>query len=96
MDSEFVTRKIKKRDNPIPLLDQLEKLNSLQKDNSKKYPYPYDEKQGIIRIPKTVEKELKKLIKNGKKIEAMKQVRDLTGSSLRVSKDYIDFLSTIF
>lgn len=92
MDSDFVTRRIKKRDNPISFLDQLEKLNKLTKDNAKKPPYPYDEKQGIIRIPKSVEKELRKLARNGKKIEAMKKVGELTGANLRVCKDYVDFL----
>ena len=96
MDSDFVTRKIKRRDNPIPFLDQLEKLHQLQKDNLKKPPYPYDEKKGIIRIPKKVEEELKHLTRNGKKIEAMKKVGELTGASLRVCKDYVDSLLTIF
>ena len=59
MDSDFVTRKIKRRSNPHPLLDQLEKLHEEQRDKSKTPPYPYDEEKGIIRIPKQLEKKLK-------------------------------------
>ena len=96
MDSDFVTRKVKRRDNLIPFLDQLEKLHELQKDNRKNPPYPYDEKKGIIRIPKKVEEELKHLTRNGKKIEAIKKVGEFTGASLSVCKDYVDSLLTIF
>ena len=87
MDSDFVTRKIKRRDNLISFLDQLEKLHELQKDNRKKTPYPYDEKKGIIRIPKKLEEELKHLTRNGKKIEAMKKVGELDERPRVILKD---------
>jgi ribosomal protein L7/L12 len=90
MDSDFVTRKVKKRKNPHPLLDQLEKQHEEQRDKSKKPPYPYDEENEIIRIPKHIEKELMGLVRIGKKVEALKKISELTGAGLRVSKDYVD------
>ena len=55
MESDFVTRKIKKRKYPLPLLKQLDILHQLQKEQSQKPLYPYDEKRGIIRLPRSVE-----------------------------------------
>ena len=45
-----------------------------------------------IKLPPDVEIKLSKLIREGKKIEAMKEVLDLTGAGLRLAKDYVDEL----
>ena len=98
MESDFVTRKIKQREYPLPLLKQLDTLHQLQQDKSQKPAYPYDEKRGIIRLPKSVERELRLLAQNGKKAEALKRLSELTGASLIISKDYIDtyLINTLF
>ena len=98
MESDFVTRKIKKRKHPLLLLKQLDTLYQLKKEQSQKPPYPYDEKRGIIRIPRSVEEELKQLARNGNKPQAIKKVSELTGASLIISKDYIDtyLINTLF
>ena len=90
MYSDFVTRKVKKRRNPHPLLDKLEKLHEQQRDKSKVPLYPYDEENGTICIPKHLEQELKRLVRAGKKGEALAQISELTGAGLRVAKDYAD------
>lgn len=105
MESDFVTRKIKQREYPLPLLKQLDTLlkqldtlHQLQQDKSQKPAYPYDEKRGIIRLPKSIEQELRLLAQNGKKAEALKRLSELTGASLIISKDYIDtyLINTLF
>ena len=98
MESDFVTKKIKKRDYPISLLKQLDTLHQSQRDKSQNPPYPYDAKKRIIRLPRSVEQELRQLAQNGKKPEALKRVSELTGASLIVSKDYIDtyLIKTLF
>ena len=53
--------------------------------------YPYDEKLGI-QLPEEVEQEIKALIKNGQKIQAVQRVFQLTRAGLKVSKDYVDGL----
>jgi ribosomal protein L7/L12 len=90
MDSDFVTIKVRKRRNPHPLLNQLEKLHEEQRDKSKTPPYPYDEENAIIKIPKHLEKEIKLLVRAGNKVQALRKISELTGASLRVSKDYVD------
>lgn len=54
------------------------------------YPYPYDERTGQIKLPETIEQEIRQLVQSGQKIEAMKRVLDLTGAGLRYSKEYVD------
>ena len=54
--------------------------------------YPYDKKAQKISLPKDVEKQLQRLIVDGNKAEAVRQVTRLTGANLRVSKDYVDHL----
>ena len=59
-----------------------------------KPPFPYDAKTQVIRLPHTIEAELRHLILTGKKVEAFRLVTELTGAGLRVSKDYVDSLVT--
>jgi ribosomal protein L7/L12 len=58
-------------------------------------PYPYDEQTNTITLPAEIEKELRQLVLNGNKPEAVKRVTQLTGAGLRVSKDYVDSLATV-
>lgn len=90
---KFVTRKVTQRENLHPMLDRLEQLFELHRKPNIAPPYPYDEKQNLIRIPEEIEQQLRKLVQSGQKVEAVKQVTDLTGAGLRVSKDYVDSLS---
>ena len=83
---------IPKRKNPIPFLDDLERLYEGAHDKSQEPPYPYDEQKELIQLPKTVQQELKTLVTSGKKVQAIKRVVDLTGAGLRVAKDYVDTL----
>ena len=57
-----------------------------------KVPYPYDQKQNIIKLPKNIEAELRELVIHGEKVKAVKRVTELTGAGLRVSKEYVDGL----
>ena len=57
-------------------------------DDNRKAPSPPEK----IKLPPDVEAKLSKLIRAGKKIEAMKEVLDLTGAGLRLAKDYVDEL----
>ncbi len=90
-DSLTVTH-ISKSKNPIPFLDGLGKLHERTHEKSQEPPYPYDEQKETIRLPKTVQQELKTLVSSGKKVQAIKRVVDLTGAGLRVAKDYVDTL----
>jgi hypothetical protein len=55
--------------------------------------FPYDVKTKVIRLPHTIEEELRHLVLTGNKFEAFKRVTELTGAGLRVSKDYVDNLA---
>ena len=55
--------------------------------------YPYDKKTNTISLPPKTNKKLKRLVLKGKKVEAVKQVTQLTGAGLRLSKDYVDNLA---
>ncbi len=57
-----------------------------------KPPYPYDKRTEKITLPRDVEQEILRLVKAGKKIEAIQRVLHLTGAGLKVSKDYVDHL----
>ena len=57
-------------------------------------PYPYDKTTQTIRLPKAIERQLRQLIAEGNKVEAVRQVTKLTGAGLRVSKDYVDRLAS--
>ena len=55
-------------------------------------PFPYEQRTNTITLPSDVEKELRRLISDGDKVEAVRRVTKLTGAGLRVSKDYVDSL----
>ena len=57
-----------------------------------KPPYPYNKQTYTITLPPDVEQQIRQLVQNGKKIEAIQQVLHLTGAGLKVSKDYVDCL----
>jgi ribosomal protein L7/L12 len=44
-------------------------------------------------LPAQIERELRRLVSTGNKVEAMQRVISLTGAGLRVSKDYVDTLA---
>jgi len=72
-------------------------LNRLDKEFQKERGkvnarYPYNKETNTIELPPKVERELRRLIMRGEKIEAVKQVTELTGAGLRVSKGYVDGL----
>jgi hypothetical protein len=81
----------KKRKNPIPLLDDLEKLYEQQRPKIK-HKYPYDRKTDTIRLPPEIVEDLKFTLLMGNKVAAVKRVAELTGIGLRLSKDYVDGL----
>ena len=56
-------------------------------------PYPYDEKLGI-QLPPEIEQEIKAMVKGGQKIEAVLKVLNLTKAGLKISKDYVDGLTS--
>jgi hypothetical protein len=89
---QFVSRQIKPRRNPIPLLDTLETLFEAERDQSIPPAYPFDRDHNTIRLPQEIEAHLQQLARTGHKIEAVKQVTKLTGAGLRVAKDYVDSL----
>jgi hypothetical protein len=55
--------------------------------------HPYDKRTKAITLPKEVERQLRRLVAEGNKVEAVRQVTRLTGAGLRVSKDYVDSLA---
>lgn len=59
-------------------------------------PYPYDRRRNMISLPPEVKKEIQHLVVQGRKPEALKKVANLTGASLRISKDYIDDLAEVW
>ncbi len=70
----------------------LDKLFSLT--HSKVTPvYPYDTTSQTIRLPDSVNKEIRRFVASGNTVEAVKLVSRLTGAGLRVSKNYIDGLA---
>jgi hypothetical protein len=81
----------KKRKNPIPLLDELEKLYEQQRPKIKP-KYPYDRKTDTIQLPPEIVEDLKFTLLAGNKAAAVKRVAELTGAGLRVSKDFVDSL----
>lgn len=55
--------------------------------------YPYDKRTRAIALPKEVERQLRRLVADDNKVEAIRQVTRLTGAGLRASKDYVDSLA---
>ena len=74
------------------LLVVLEKVFALLRKKAV-YPFPYSAKTNTISLPAQIEREVRRLVSTGKKVEAMKRVISLTGAGLRVSKDYVDTLA---
>jgi ribosomal protein L7/L12 len=78
---------------PRPVLQAilvvLEKVFALLRKKTV-YPFPYNAKTNTINLPLQIERELRRLVSTGKKVEAMQRVISLTGAGLRVSKDYVD------
>ena len=56
-------------------------------------PFPYDKDTDTITLPAEKEREIRRLISAGKKVEAIKRVLRLTGAGLKTSKDYVDDLA---
>ena len=81
----------KKKKNPIPLLDELEKLYEQQRPKIKP-KYPYDRKTDTIQLPPEIIEDLKFILLTGNKVAAVKRVAELSGAGLRVSKDFVDEL----
>jgi len=81
----------KKKKNPKPLLDELEKLYEQQRPKIKPQ-YPYDRKTDSIHLPPEIVEDLKFTVVMGNKVAAVKRVAELTGAGLRLSKDYVDGL----
>ena len=74
------------------ILVVLEKVFALLRKKAV-YPFPYNKSTHTISLPVQIERELRRLVSTGKKVEAMKRVISLTGAGLRVSKDYVDQLA---
>ena len=55
--------------------------------------YPYDEKVGI-QLPEEIQREVKALVKSGRKIQAVQRVFQLTRAGLKNAKDYVDGLAS--
>lgn len=56
-------------------------------------PYTFDKQTNKMTLPADIIQELHRLISEGRKIEAIKRVREFTGAGLKESKDCIDRLS---
>ena len=74
------------------ILVVLEKVFALLRKKAV-YPFPYNKSTHTISLPAQIERELRRLVSSGKKVEAMKRVISFTGAGLRVSKDYVDQLA---
>ena len=81
---------------PRPVLQAilvvLEKVFALLRKKAV-YPFPYNAKTNTINLPIQIERDVRRLVSTGKKVEALKSVISLTGAGLRVSKDYVDTLA---
>lgn len=73
-------------------LEQVDRIFQANQNNPTP-PFPYDKKSNTIRLPRNLEWELRHLLAQGQKVEAVKRVTELTGAGLRVSKDYVDNLA---
>ena len=54
--------------------------------------YPYDESTSTITLPKNIEKEIYWMAVQEGKPKAVKNVTELTGATLRISKNYVDYI----
>lgn len=74
-----------------PILKAIEEL--YEKERKKITPlYPLDKKTGRIILPDDIIADLKFFLLVGNKPAAVKRVCELTGASLRASKDFVDAL----
>jgi len=81
---------MKKKSEPS-ILKAIEKL--YEKERKKIVPlYPANKKTGKIELPEDVIADLKFFLLVGNKTAAVKRVAELTGASLRMSKDFVDDL----
>lgn len=79
------------RKNPIFILDILEKLYEWRRPKIKAN-YPYNRETDTVHLPPEIIAELKEFLEAGEKPNALKRVAELTGASLRISKDFADDL----
>ena len=79
------------RKNPIFILDILEKLYEWRRPKIKA-KYPYNRETDTVHLPPEIVTELKEILATGEKPKAIKRVAELTGASLRISKDFVDDL----
>ena len=63
------------------LLVVLEKVFALRRKKAV-YPFPYNKSTHTISLPAQIERELRRLVSTGKKVEAMKRIISLTGAGL--------------
>ena len=74
-----------------PILKRIEEL--YEKERKKIIPlYPPNKKTGKIELPEDVIADLKFFLLVGNKPAAVKRTAELTGASLRMSKDFVDSL----
>jgi len=79
-----------KKSEPL-ILQVIEKL--YEKERKKIVPvYPVNKKTGKIELPEEVIADLKFFLLAGNKAAAVKRVVELTGATLRMSKDFVDGL----
>jgi ribosomal protein L7/L12 len=79
-----------KKSEPL-ILQVIEKL--YEKERKKIIPiYPVDKKIGKIELPEEIIADLKFFLLTGNKAAAVKRVVELTGATLRMSKDFVDGL----
>lgn len=91
-DVHLKATRVPRRDQPLPLLEKLEELYRRERKDAPPAPYPYDEEQGILRLPAEVVAEVRRMVHSGDVPGAMQRVEHLTGCGLRVAKDYVDGL----
>lgn len=84
-------RKLMARKNPIFILDILEKLYEWRRPKTEA-KYPYNRETDTVHLPSGIVAELKEFLATGKKSKAIKRIEELTGVSLRISKDFVDDL----
>jgi len=81
---------MRKKSEPL-ILQAIEKL--YEKERKKIVPvYPVNKKTGKIELPEEVIADLKFFLLAGNKTAAVKRVVELTGATLRMSKDFVDGL----
>ena len=67
------------------LLVVLEKVFALRRKKAV-YPFPYNKSTHTISLPAQIEREVRRLVSTGKKVEAMQSVISLTGAGFGCQK----------